>query len=304
MSNRTVRDAKWIHGVNPQYLIEKIVRLRVYDSLYWKQECFGLTLANVAEKAMEINYLGGTYAGNVKPCPFLCLLLKLLQLSPDKDIIVEFIKRDEFRYVRALGAMYLRLTASAIDIYRYLEPLYNDYRRLVRLSPEGQYEIVHMDEFVDALLRDDRVLDVILPRMTRRATLELANELEPRVSVLEEDLEQLAEVLGRERPDSDSDEEEEEEEVTRKKQRGRRSSEDEEGQVEEDEEERRRRRRRRRRSEERSRHDRRHRAPDVRRSSDRRSRSKSPRHAAHSSSSRRHEKERRRSSSRERRRRH
>lgn len=35
-----------------------------------------------------------------------------------------------FRYVRALGAVYLRLTAASIEVYKYLEPLYNDYRKI------------------------------------------------------------------------------------------------------------------------------------------------------------------------------
>lgn len=43
MANKTVKDAKTIHGTNPQYLIEKIIRTRIYESRYWKEECFGLT---------------------------------------------------------------------------------------------------------------------------------------------------------------------------------------------------------------------------------------------------------------------
>jgi pre-mRNA-splicing factor 38A len=43
MANRTVKDAKTIKGTNPQYLIEKIIRSRIYDSKYWKEECFALT---------------------------------------------------------------------------------------------------------------------------------------------------------------------------------------------------------------------------------------------------------------------
>lgn len=42
-----------------------------------------------------------------------------------------------FRYVRVLGAFYLRLTGIDSDIYRYLEPLYNDYRKVRRKSPDG-----------------------------------------------------------------------------------------------------------------------------------------------------------------------
>lgn len=42
MANRTVKEAKTIHGTNPQYLIEKIIRTRIYESRYWKEECFAL----------------------------------------------------------------------------------------------------------------------------------------------------------------------------------------------------------------------------------------------------------------------
>lgn len=39
------------------------------------------------------------------------------------------------RYVRVLGAFYLRLVGTPADIYQYLEPLYNDYRKIrIRLT--------------------------------------------------------------------------------------------------------------------------------------------------------------------------
>jgi hypothetical protein len=43
MANRTDPAARSIHGTNPQNLIEKIVRGRIYASMYWKEHCFGLT---------------------------------------------------------------------------------------------------------------------------------------------------------------------------------------------------------------------------------------------------------------------
>ena len=43
MANRTAKDAQTVKGTNPQFLVEKIIRLRVYDCKYWKEECFGLT---------------------------------------------------------------------------------------------------------------------------------------------------------------------------------------------------------------------------------------------------------------------
>lgn len=193
MANRTVKDAKSIRGTNPQYLVEKIIRSRIYDSKYWKEECFALTAELLVDKAMELRYIGGIYGGNTKPTPFLCLILKMLQIQPEKDIIVEFIKNEEFKYVRALGALYMRLTGTSLDCYKYLEPLFNDNRKLRRQNKDGVFELVHMDELIDELLRDERSCDVILPRVQRRHVLEENNELEAKVSALEDDMDEAIE---------------------------------------------------------------------------------------------------------------
>lgn len=190
MANRTVKDAKSVHGTNPQYLVEKIIRSRIYDSKYWKEECFALTAELLVDRAMELRFIGGVFGGNIKPTPFLCLTLKMLQIQPEKDIVVEFIKNEEFKYVRALGAFYMRLTGSSLDCYKYLEPLYNDNRKLRRQNRSAQFELVHMDEFIDELLRDERVCDVILPRVQKRHVLEENNEIDAKVSALEDDLDE------------------------------------------------------------------------------------------------------------------
>lgn len=46
MANRTAKDAATVKGTNPQYLIEKIIRTRIYDSMFWKEKCFGLSGKN------------------------------------------------------------------------------------------------------------------------------------------------------------------------------------------------------------------------------------------------------------------
>ncbi|XP_060239917.1 pre-mRNA-splicing factor 38A-like [Meriones unguiculatus] len=206
MANRTVKDAHSIHGTNPQYLVEKIIRTRIYESKYWKEECFGLTAELVVDKAMELSFVGGVYGGNIKPTPFLCLTLKMLQIQPEKDIIVEFIKNEDFKYVRMLGALYMRLTGTAIDCYKYLEPLYNDYRKIKSQNRNGEFELMHVDEFIDDLLHSERVCDIILPRLQKRYVLEEAEHLEPRFSALEEDMDGV---------ESSEEEEEEDEKLER-----------------------------------------------------------------------------------------
>ncbi|KAE8738704.1 hypothetical protein FOCC_FOCC015800 [Frankliniella occidentalis] len=196
MANRTVKDAKSVRGTNPQYIVEKIIRSRIYDSKYWKEECFALTAELMVDKAMELRFIGGVFGGNIKPTPFLCLILKMLQIQPEKDIIVEFIKNEEFKYVRALGATYMRLVGTSIDCYKYLEPLLNDGRKLRQQTREGAYVLTHMDEYIDSLLRDERVVDVILPRIQKRYVLEENNELEPKISALDDDLDDNMESSG------------------------------------------------------------------------------------------------------------
>ncbi len=61
---------------------------------------------------MELRYIGGTYAGKIKPAPFLCLVLKMLKIQPEKDIIVEFIKNEDFKYVVHYYSLSLSLSLS------------------------------------------------------------------------------------------------------------------------------------------------------------------------------------------------
>jgi hypothetical protein len=110
------------------------------------------------------------------------------QIQPEKEIIVEFIKNEDFKYVRVLGAFYLRLVGRPVDIYQYLEPLYNDFRKVRKRVVMG-WELTHIDEIIDILLRDEYFADVALPRLPKRAQLEEANMLVGmRQSALEADL--------------------------------------------------------------------------------------------------------------------
>ena len=101
---------------------------------------------------MELRYIGGVYAGNIKPTPFLCLILKMLQIQPQKDIIIEFIRNEDFKYVRALGAYYMRLTGTSLDCFKYLEPLLNDFRKIRTQDREGNYQQKNDEKNRESLL--------------------------------------------------------------------------------------------------------------------------------------------------------
>ena len=181
MANRSDPMAQEVHGTNPQRIVEKILRMKVYATQYWKEYCFGLTAETLVDRAIEIDHVGGTYGGIRKPTKFMCLLLKMLQIQPDLEIIVEFIKNEEYKYVRALGALYLRCVGRAPEVYKYLEPLYVDYSKLRVRTFEG-WTMTHVDEFVDELLTEDYSCDIALPHLPKRWHLEQQNLLGPRTN--------------------------------------------------------------------------------------------------------------------------
>lgn len=163
--NATDPGAQSVHGVNPQSLVEKIMRNRIYSSVYWKEQCFGLTAESLVDKAVELSEFGGTFGGNQQPTHFLCLLLKMLQLQPETEVVRQFIENEDYkcvalavlnrlgmiglpfatsltltaprRYVTVLGAVYLRLVGRPTEVYSLLEPLYSDYRKIRKRNVIG-----------------------------------------------------------------------------------------------------------------------------------------------------------------------
>jgi pre-mRNA-splicing factor 38A len=186
-----------IRGVNPATLIETAVRDRITDSLYWKESCFGLNAATLLDRAVEMSYIGGTYGVGMKPTPFICLAFKLLTLVPEKEIVLEYLGRggEEWKYLRALAAFYVRLTFDSVEVYRVLQPFLEDKRKLRRRRKEG-YTLSYMDEFVDELLIKDRVCGTSLWKLPARQILEDEGRLEERVSPMQGELDEELEREG------------------------------------------------------------------------------------------------------------
>jgi pre-mRNA-splicing factor 38A len=172
MANVTDPLAAAVHGTDPQNLMEYITRQKIYESRFWKEECFGLTAADVLEKAAtSLKCVGASFGGNSQPTKFLSLVLKLLQLQPPPELIENtFVEQEDFKYVRALGAMYQRLTGRPAAIYETLEPLYRDYRKL-KYRDITEWKLTTMDQFIHSLLHEDRVCGISLPRLAARETL-------------------------------------------------------------------------------------------------------------------------------------
>ncbi|CAI7582458.1 unnamed protein product [Penicillium manginii] len=225
-----------VRGVNPITLFEKAVRDRITDSYYWKEQCFGLNAATLCDRAVELSSIGGTYGVSEKPTPFLCLAFKLLQLNPDRNVILEYLNfsdpgsddegedngvvkdRGDFKYLRALAAFYVRITFDAAEVYKTLEPLLLDYRKIKRRIRDT-FALTYMDQFVDDLLTKDRVCGTSLWKLPPRQQLEDLDMLDERVSPLEGELEELDQ-------DSDDGKSDEEREISDKESSGKGNEED------------------------------------------------------------------------------
>jgi pre-mRNA-splicing factor 38A len=74
---------------------------------------------------------------------------------------MELILNEDYRYIRALGVLYFRMTCqNPVLIYETLEPLLADYRRLAVKTASGQFEVLHMDEYIETLLTSDMLWGV------------------------------------------------------------------------------------------------------------------------------------------------
>jgi pre-mRNA-splicing factor 38A len=154
-----------------------------------------------------------------KPTPFLCLLLKMLHLQPELAIVLELVRNEEFKYVRVLGAFYLRLMANSEHVYRELEPLLMDYRKLAKQTRTG-WELTTMDQVAEELLARPICCEIALPRLASRKSLVAAGRLEgvPRESSLRHQFDAMQLILKRQ--DDAEQGEEDEQHARRKRARG------------------------------------------------------------------------------------
>lgn len=161
--------------------VERIVRQKIHDSLYFKTACFGINAADFCDRAAACTAVGGLV--HARPTDFLCLVYKLVLIAPSSDIVVEMLRQPYFKYLTAAAAVYIRLLYNPLLVHQLLEPLYADYRKLRCVGRDGAQRLLCVDELVDALLTQERFFDLLLPTMPARAKLERVG-LGPRANLL------------------------------------------------------------------------------------------------------------------------
>lgn len=183
-----------IHGINPIFLIEKILREKIQDSNYWHITASKLNFYQLIDECVENVNLIGTYLNNSKTkiSKFITLLFRLLQFKIiDFEIIKWIIIGDHgFKYLTVLFMLYARLIwENSIEIWKVFELKFNDFRKIRIINENGIIVITHIDEIVDSLLENDKFIDMTLPRLVNRWILEDKMELQERESDLMDEFE-------------------------------------------------------------------------------------------------------------------
>lgn len=153
---------------NKVFVLEEILRKRIFNSVYWKQESYALNIKTLIEKAIDLNYIGGLSNDNSNVSPFICLLTKLLQINPDKNIILEMLYSD-YKYISALAALFIRLNYSSKYVYEMLGPLLKNYKKLKQRNIDGSFNIIFNDEYIWLLLNNKEIFNITLPLISNKA---------------------------------------------------------------------------------------------------------------------------------------
>lgn len=187
MANATDEHALHRLGTDPQDVLPPQTRHKIHTSRYWNAALFGVNLATLVPISTTLHYLSSVEPNTNNPSPFLCTLLKLLQLAPEEPEIAEYLIQTDFKYSRVVAAFYVRLVFPPPLVYRLLEPLLSDYRKIVVAEnsgisgvSDGKFGISYVDAVVDALLSETRVLGITLRRLPPRYILVETGQLSPR----------------------------------------------------------------------------------------------------------------------------
>ncbi|KAK6460406.1 PRP38 family-domain-containing protein, partial [Scheffersomyces coipomensis] len=177
---------------NKAYLIEPIIRHRIQDSIFYKQYLYLTNEATILPIIIDhVKFIGGTDSIG-KSCQFLSCLFRLLELDPSQEIIDSYLTQlgfNEFKYLTALILIYIRITYNSSLVYSTFDKFGQDFRKLrIKLkSPEFNkfgipinFKLTYMDEWIDDLLVNERVVNIILPRLTPRITLVENGLIEPK----------------------------------------------------------------------------------------------------------------------------
>lgn len=127
-----------------------------------------------------------------EPSRFLCSLVRLYMLHPNRAIIYEILSVKNFTYATAFAAIHVRCCWSSLDIHKALTPLLSNYTkiRVTGIESSELHGYVPFDILIEALLQQPSTLSkhdkaftpmgcLRLPLLIKREVFEMSGKLRP-----------------------------------------------------------------------------------------------------------------------------
>jgi len=166
---------------------------RALQTPFYLGECAQAHFGHAISELADIRVVSTITHG--LPSHGICWLARIARLRPSPEVVCYLVSQPHFKYLAAYFAIFLRMTMRGVGVYRLLEPLYQDPRRLLVCFPgEGNdgigpvsgdaMHVLHFDEFVELLLASDSFLGIRALPLRPRRELEARGFLSPLIDVL------------------------------------------------------------------------------------------------------------------------
>lgn len=177
--------------------MEHATRRAILNSPLYLMEFKHLGIIGLLKDVLQTRWIDLEYSQ--EPSRFLCALVRLYMLRPNREIIYEILSVKNFTYATAFAAIHVRCYWSSLDIHRVLTPLLSNYTK-VRVSgveAVGLQGYVPFDTLIETILRQPSTLSkhdktfisigcLRLPLLTKREIFEMSGKLRPLSEELQE----------------------------------------------------------------------------------------------------------------------
>nr|CCC89347.1 conserved hypothetical protein [Trypanosoma congolense IL3000] len=92
--------------------------------------CIHRPLMATLEDLISVTYVGGLSGPLRKPEPFICLITRLLQVTPSPTVVMAMLRQDVHKYLRVAALFVIRLIGNNAMMREALQVGWDDYRKI------------------------------------------------------------------------------------------------------------------------------------------------------------------------------
>jgi len=184
----TGKDRPVVHSCNDTYNIHPVLRQKIIQSDYYKNDLAGITTFQevVDEVYSKVTYACPHIPNTMHVSSAFCLLHKLFTLPVTYRQLEELINHPDSPFLRVTGLLYVRYVIDFKDQWSYFAPHVDDKQEF---DPGANGQKRTIGKFIRGLIEDLNYFDTMLPRIPvtiQRTMIENLMKIEFRASAIEE----------------------------------------------------------------------------------------------------------------------